>query len=186
MVRQSKTPRERGVFRIRNGRTLFLEADAGELLLEPRKPSAAVHQLLLPAGPGRVRFGVDVEVQRVPFLAPGGAGGEFGSVGHHHLDGVIVGMEVRFHGLVPARRARGSRKLVKSRGSITQAPAGDKRIQISHGDVTPRAPIRWAHSRRVERTALGPTRDRRRAAPIATRGPAGHCRATAASYRAKP
>ncbi|MET0925067.1 MAG: hypothetical protein ABWY47_18185, partial [Xanthobacteraceae bacterium] len=80
---------------------------------------------------------------------------EFGSVGHHHLDGVIVGMQVGFHGLVPAWRARGSRGLVKSRGSITQAPAGNKRIQIAHGDVSLRAPIRSAGSRQVERTALG-------------------------------
>src|SRR6266446_10366017 len=77
---------------------LFLEADSRKLLLEPRQPPAAVEKLLLAAGPGRVRLGIDIEAQRVAFLAPGGAGGEFGAVGHHHLDGVIVGMGAGFHG----------------------------------------------------------------------------------------
>ena len=76
----------------------FLSAEARELLLEAREPAAAVEQLLLAAGPGRVRLGIDVEAQRVAFLAPGGAGGEFGAVGHHHLDGVVVRMQVGFHG----------------------------------------------------------------------------------------
>src|SRR5438034_953711 len=44
-----------------------------------------------------MRLWVDVEVQRVALLAPGAAGGEFGSVGHHHLDGVVVRMQVCFH-----------------------------------------------------------------------------------------
>src|SRR5262249_48958835 len=78
--------------------TLFLEPDAGKLLLEPREPPAAVHQLLLTASPGRMRLRVDVEVQGVAFLAPGAAGGEFAAVGHHHLDGVIVRVQVGFHG----------------------------------------------------------------------------------------
>src|SRR5262245_47364117 len=93
-----KPPRERGFWRAERMRALFLEPDAGKLLLEPREPPAAVHQLLLTASPGRMRLGVDVEVHRVAFLAPGAAGGEFGAVGHHHLDGVIVRMQVGFHG----------------------------------------------------------------------------------------
>src|SRR5262249_17429109 len=55
-------------------------------------------QLLLTAGPSRMRLRVDVEVQRVALLAPRAAGGELGAVGHHHLDGVIVRMQVGFHG----------------------------------------------------------------------------------------
>src|SRR5215472_230629 len=77
---------------------LFLEPDTREFLLEPRKPPAAVDQLLLTAGPGRMRLRVDVEVQRVALLAPRAASGELGAVGHHHLDGVIVRMQVGFHG----------------------------------------------------------------------------------------
>jgi hypothetical protein len=57
---------------------LFLGADARELLLEARKPAAAIEQLLLAAGPGRVRLGINIEAQRVAFLAPGRTGGEFG------------------------------------------------------------------------------------------------------------
>ena len=73
-----------------------------ELLLEAREAAAAVEQMLLAAGPGRVRLRVDVELQLVARLAPGGAGGELGSVGHDDLDGVIVGMDVGFHAWFPA------------------------------------------------------------------------------------
>src|SRR6476469_6916321 len=78
-----------------------LVEEAGELLLEARHAAAAVHELLLAAGPSRVRFRVDVEMHDIAFLAPGGAGGELGAVGHHHLDGVIVGMNLGFHELFP-------------------------------------------------------------------------------------
>jgi hypothetical protein len=84
-----------------------------------------IEELLLAAGPGRVRLGIDIEAQRVAFLAPGGAGGEFSTVGHHHLDGVIVRMQVRFHGAHPARLARAYRS-VESRGSITRPARRNK------------------------------------------------------------
>src|SRR5262249_52381638 len=54
---------------------LFLEPDPRNLFWDPREPPAAIHQLLLTAGPGRMRLGVDVEVHGVAFLAPGAAGG---------------------------------------------------------------------------------------------------------------
>src|SRR5580704_2660981 len=73
--------------------------EARELLIEARQAAAAVEQVLLAAGPGRVRFRVDIEMQRIARLAPGGPGGEFGAVGHDHFDGVVVGMEVGFHGV---------------------------------------------------------------------------------------
>src|SRR6516225_6680532 len=92
-------------------RALFLEPDTRELLLEPREPPAAIHQLLLTAGPGRMRLRVDVEVHGVAFLAPGAPGGEFGAVGHHHLDGVIVRVQVGFHG--PSSCARCARVVEK-------------------------------------------------------------------------
>jgi len=72
--------------------------EARELLVEARQTAAAVEQVLLAAGPGRVRFRVDIEMQRIARLAPGGPGGEFGAVGHDHFDGVVVGMGVGFHG----------------------------------------------------------------------------------------
>src|SRR5262245_50388119 len=75
--------------------------------------------------------------------------------------------------------------LVKSRGSITQAPGRNKRIQIADGDVT--------RERRSGRPDRGESSVPRSASlrsaprgPIATRRPAGHCRAAAASCRAKP
>src|ERR1700720_2322018 len=73
--------------------------EAGELLVEARQAAAAVEQVLLAAGPGRVRFRVDIEMQRIAWLAPGGPGGEFGAVGHDHFDGVVVGMGVGLHGV---------------------------------------------------------------------------------------
>src|SRR5580700_12109517 len=73
--------------------------EARELLVQARQAAAAVEQVLLAAGPGRVRFRVDVEMQRIARLAPGGPGGEFGAVGHDHFDGVVIGMAVGFHGV---------------------------------------------------------------------------------------
>src|ERR1700676_2305893 len=72
--------------------------EARELLVEARQAAAAVEQVLLAAGPGRVRFWVDIQMQRIARLAPGGPGGELGAVGHDHFDGVVVGMGVGFHG----------------------------------------------------------------------------------------
>jgi hypothetical protein len=37
----------------------------------------------------------------VAFLAPGGASGELAAVGHYYLDGVVAGMDILFHRLVP-------------------------------------------------------------------------------------
>src|ERR1700692_3224797 len=73
--------------------------EARELLVEARQAAAAVEQVLLAASPGRVRFRVDIEMQRIARLAPGGTGGELGAVGHDHFDGVVVGMGVGFHGV---------------------------------------------------------------------------------------
>jgi hypothetical protein len=58
---------------------LFLE-EARIFLLETRQPAAAINQVLLAAGPRRMRLRVDVEMQRIAGLAPGRAGGEFGAV----------------------------------------------------------------------------------------------------------
>src|SRR5256885_11616928 len=76
--------------------SLFL-AQSAELLLEARETSATVEQVLLAAGPGRMRLRVDVEAQRVARLAPGRTGDELGSVGHDDLDGVIIRVNVGFH-----------------------------------------------------------------------------------------
>src|SRR4051794_14599093 len=53
-----------------------------ELLLKPGDATAAIEKLLGAAGPGRMRFGVDVEVQLVTHLAPGGTGLILRTIGH--------------------------------------------------------------------------------------------------------
>src|SRR4029453_7849868 len=68
-----------------------------ELLLEARDAAAAIHDLLGAAGPGRVRFGVDIEVQLVAGLTPGGAGLVLGSVGHDDRNHMIIRMNFGFH-----------------------------------------------------------------------------------------
>src|SRR5207245_11415116 len=77
---QQKRPCRAGaLFRVRCPRqsqgtgSLLLE-ETLELLLEAGDAAAAIHQLLGAAGPGRVRFGVDIEVQLVAGLTPGGTG----------------------------------------------------------------------------------------------------------------
>jgi hypothetical protein len=76
---------------------LFLEK-ARVLLLKSRQPSAAVEQMLLAAGPGRVRFRIDIQMQRIPRLAPGRPRGEFGAIRHDDFDEMVVRMGVGFHG----------------------------------------------------------------------------------------
>jgi hypothetical protein len=69
--RNKKAPHERGLLLLVPRRQLLLGAfldEAGELLLEARHAATAVHQLLLTAGPGRMRLRIDVEVKRVAFL----------------------------------------------------------------------------------------------------------------------
>src|SRR5947199_7980461 len=61
---------------VRTRPALFLLEKARKLLLETRQPAAAIEQLLLAAGPGRMRLRIDVEVHRVARFAPGGPGGE--------------------------------------------------------------------------------------------------------------
>src|SRR5258708_5341541 len=61
--------------------------EAGELLLEARHAAAAIDQMLLAPGPGRVRLRIDVEMHDIAILAPGRAGGEFAAICHDDLDG---------------------------------------------------------------------------------------------------
>src|SRR6267143_3132437 len=77
--------------------SLLLE-EARELLLEPRHTPATIEQLLGAADPGRVRLGVDIEVQFVAGLAPGRARLVFGAIGHHDRNHMIFRMNFGFHG----------------------------------------------------------------------------------------
>src|SRR6185437_8267234 len=89
-------------FRRRSGRAARTRrgarADAREALVEARELTAGIEETLLPAGPGRVRLGVDVEAQRVAFLAIGRARLVAAAVGHHDGDLVIIGVNLFLHG----------------------------------------------------------------------------------------
>src|SRR5262245_3074904 len=104
---QRQNPRSRrGFWCSRQKATLFLlEAEAGKLLFEAGNPPGAIHELLLAAGPGRVRLRIDVETERVTLLAPGGAGGELGAVRHDDLDGVVFRVSIGLHWSILAARA---------------------------------------------------------------------------------
>src|SRR6185295_13971824 len=104
MTGKQKTPRQTGAFCIseleKRGRlaSVLLE-EARKLLLEARHAAAAVEQLLRAAGPGRMRPGVDIKVQLVAFLAPGGAGLVLGPVGHYDRNHMIIRVNFGFHGI---------------------------------------------------------------------------------------
>src|SRR3954470_15131387 len=76
---------------------LLAEGQAAEALVEARHLAAAVDHAVVAAGPGRMDLGIDVELEGVARLAPGGAGLEHGAVGHLHLDHVVIGMGVGLH-----------------------------------------------------------------------------------------
>src|SRR5687767_3230877 len=77
--------------------SLLGKAQTTEALVEARDLAACVEHPVAAAGPGRVDAGVDVEVQRVAFLAPGRAGLELGAVGHLDVDHVVVGVGFGLH-----------------------------------------------------------------------------------------
>lgn len=70
--------------------------EAFELVLEARHASAAVHQIGL-AGPCRVGFRVDIQLQGIAFLAIGRARFVFGAVRHHDRDEVVIWVAFAFH-----------------------------------------------------------------------------------------
>jgi len=70
--------------------------ETGELLVEAREAAAAVHQLLLAAGPGRMGAGVDVEGDLLARRAIGGARLVSGAVVQLNFDKVIIGMDAFF------------------------------------------------------------------------------------------
>ena len=79
-MNKQKPPHEAGVFVAGLSRALFLVGfflvgllvvglqEAREFLLEARQAAAAIDQMLLAAGPGRVRLRVDVQTQGVARL----------------------------------------------------------------------------------------------------------------------
>src|SRR5438445_3696078 len=77
--------------------SLLAEGQSAEALVEPRHLATRVEQLRVSAGPRRVHLGIDVEMQRVAFLAPGRTGLELGAVGHFDVDRVIFGVDTGLH-----------------------------------------------------------------------------------------
>jgi len=71
-------------------------ADRSKLTVELGNLTAGVDHTLH-AGPGRVRFRVDIETQCLAGLAHAGHGFEFRTIGHDDVDLVIVRMNIRFH-----------------------------------------------------------------------------------------
>src|SRR5690242_3561154 len=76
---------------------LFAERKTAEALVEARDLATRVEHLAAAAGPGRMRSRVDVEVQRVAFIAPGRPGLVLGPVGHFDGDEVIIGVRPALH-----------------------------------------------------------------------------------------
>src|SRR6185312_5796576 len=80
---------------------LFLgQAEAAETLVEARDLAALGH-LAGAADPRGVDLRIDVEMERVAFLAPGRANLELGAVGHFDIDHVVVGMDTGLHLIFP-------------------------------------------------------------------------------------
>src|SRR5437762_7595752 len=67
-----------------------LRAEILEAAVEASELPTGVEQPLLAAGPGLVRFRVDLQAQRVAFLAVGRAGLVARAIGHHDCDLVII------------------------------------------------------------------------------------------------
>src|SRR5690349_23863941 len=72
--------------------------EACELLVEAREAAAAIHQLLLTAGPGGMRCRIDVERELLAGRAPGRAGLVGRAVVETDFDEMIVGVDALFHG----------------------------------------------------------------------------------------
>src|SRR5260221_5848065 len=100
--------------------------ESGELLVEAGEPAAAVQQLLLAGGPGRVGAGVDVESDLLARRAIGGARLVSGAVVQLNFDKVIIGMDALFHDANLSWRSAYSDRRWK-RGLIREALGPRKR-----------------------------------------------------------
>src|SRR5689334_22875009 len=80
--------------------SLLAERKTAEALVEAGDLAAFLH-LASTADPGRVDLRIDVEVQRIAFLAPRRTGLELGAVGHLDVDHVIIGVSTGLHVIFP-------------------------------------------------------------------------------------
>ena len=72
------------------------EAEAAETLVKAGNLTI-LRNTLRAAGPCWVRFWINVQCHRVAFLAPRGAGLEFGPIGHFNRNHVVIGVDIFFH-----------------------------------------------------------------------------------------
>src|SRR5579863_8538225 len=89
-----------------NGIPSGLRAEAAKTLVEARELAAGVEQALLAAGPGRVRFRIDLQAQRVAGLAVGRARLVAGPVGHDDRNFVVIGVNLFLHRSYPEMPGR--------------------------------------------------------------------------------
>src|SRR5260221_8096242 len=80
-------------------------AGAAEAILEALHAAAAI-EALAHASPSRVGLGIDVEAQARAFLAPGRPRLERRAVRHHHVDLVVVWVNLLFHAILQRLAAR--------------------------------------------------------------------------------
>ena len=80
--------------RARPGPRSLLAGEGAELGVEARDAAATVQQLLVAAGPGRVRLRIDIQVQGCDFLPVGGARAVGGAIDHHHIDEVVAKIDL--------------------------------------------------------------------------------------------
>src|SRR5579875_569102 len=81
-------------------KTLRFDAEAAEALVEAGELAAGIDQPLLSAGPGRMRFRIDLQAQGVAGLAVGRARLVGSAVGHDDRDLVIIGVDAFLHRLI--------------------------------------------------------------------------------------
>ena len=82
-------------------------------------------------------FGIDVEVKRVAFLAPGRTGLELGAVGHFDVDHVVIGVSTGLHVIFPWV----SRWFPTSSDKLSGAfRGGAKKLQPTRGSGSLRLP----------------------------------------------
>src|SRR5690242_2121357 len=128
------------------GSSLLAEGEAAEALVEARD-LAALLDLARAADPCRMDLRIDLEVQRVAFLAPGRAGLELGTVGHLDGDHVVIGMGTGLHLIFPWL----SRWFPTSSDKLSGASTG-RALKLQLKRAAAPLPSAWAKAARRGRT----------------------------------
>src|SRR5689334_11663833 len=142
------------------GSSLLAEGEAAEALVEARD-LAALLDLARAADPCRMDLRIDLEVQRVAFLAPGRAGLELGTVGHLDGDHVVIGMGTGLHLIFPWLSRWFPTSSDKLSGAST-GRGGKLQLRRPAGPALPSTAARCAGRARTRRIAAPRRRGRRR------------------------